>query len=63
MLACLVLWSATAASAQNLVPPEVVQLEMMQVEGGMRTVYVGNANNHYLLYCNTEASGGCTLKA
>lgn len=59
MLASLMLWSVTAASAQNLVPPEVVQLEMMQVEGGMRTVYVGNANNHYLLYCNTEASGGC----
>jgi hypothetical protein len=59
MLASLMLWSVTAASAQNLVPPEVVQLEMMQVEGGMRTVYVGNANNHYLLYCNTEASSGC----
>jgi len=59
MLASLMFWSVTAASAQNLVPPEVVQVEMMQVEGGMRTVYVGNANNHYLLYCNTEASGGC----
>ena len=58
-LASLMLWSATAASAQNLVLPEVVQVEMIQVEGEMRTVYVGNANNHYLLYCNTKATGGC----
>jgi hypothetical protein len=54
-----VLGSVTATSAQNLVPPEVVQVEMVQVEGDMRTVYVGNANNQYLLYCNTKASGGC----
>jgi len=53
------LLSATAASAQNLVPPEVVQLENLQVEGDMRSVYVGNANNHYLLYCNIKASAGC----
>jgi hypothetical protein len=53
------LWSVTAASAQNLVPPEVVQLENMLVEGDIRTVYVGNTNNHYLIYCNTKASGGC----
>jgi len=51
--------SATSASAQNLVPPEVVQLENVQEEDGMRTVYVGNANNHYFLYCNTKASAGC----
>jgi hypothetical protein len=59
LFASLMLLFATAASAQNLVPPEVVQLENMQVEGEMRTVYVGNANNHYLLYCNTKTSGGC----
>jgi hypothetical protein len=58
-LASLLLWSVTPASAQNLVPPEVVQVEMMQVEGDMRTVYVGNANHHYLLYCNTKATAGC----
>jgi hypothetical protein len=58
-LASLMLLSATAASAQNLVAPEVVQLENLQVEGDMRTVYVGNANNHYLLFCNTKASAGC----
>jgi len=59
ILAGLILWSATTARAQTPVSPEVVQLELMQVEGDMRTVYVGNANNHYLLYCNTKASGGC----
>ena len=53
------LLSATAASAQNIVAPEVVQLENLQVEGDMRTVYVGNANNHYLLYCNIKAPAGC----
>lgn len=50
LLASLMLLSVVGASAQNLVPPEVVQLENMLVEGDMRTVYVGNANNHYLLY-------------
>ena len=59
LLVSLMLLSVTAASAQNLLAPEVVQLENMQVEGEMRTVYVGNANNHYLLYCNTKASGCC----
>jgi hypothetical protein len=58
-LPSLMLLSATAASAQNLVAPEVVQLENLQVEGDMQTVYVGNANNHYLLYCNIKAPAGC----
>ena len=53
------LLSATAATAQNLVAPEVVQLENLQVEGDMRTIYVGNAINHYLLYCNIKAVAGC----
>jgi hypothetical protein len=52
--------SATAASAQNLVRAEVVQLENVLVEGEMLTVYVGNANNHYLIYCNTKAEGCLT---
>jgi hypothetical protein len=55
----ILLLSATTADAQNSVAPEIVQVENIFEEGGMRTVYVGNANNHYLLYCNTEASGGC----
>jgi len=61
VLASLMMLSATAANAQNLVPPEVVQLENVQEEDGMRTVYVGNANNHYLLFCNTKASAGCIM--
>jgi hypothetical protein len=59
LLGGLILVSATAASAQNAVPPEVVQLENVLVEGDMRTVYVGNASNHYLLYCNIKADAGC----
>jgi len=59
LCAGLMLLAPIAASAQNLVPPEVVQLENVQVEGDMRTVYVGNANNHYLLYCNIKAAAGC----
>ncbi|MET4514317.1 hypothetical protein [Bradyrhizobium sp. I1.7.5] len=57
LLAGLMLLSATAASAENAVRPEVVRLENVLVEGEMRTVYVGNANNHYLIYCNTKAEG------
>jgi hypothetical protein len=33
-----------AASAQQLVPPEVVRLENVQIEGDVKTVYVGNTN-------------------
>jgi hypothetical protein len=57
LLALSLLLHTVAASAQNLVPPEVVRLENMQVDGDMRTVYVGNANKHYVLYCNTKAAG------
>jgi hypothetical protein len=45
-----------AVSAQNLFPPEVVQLENVLEEGEMKTVYVGNSTNHYFLYCNTKAA-------
>jgi hypothetical protein len=48
LLALAMTLSAGAASAQNLVPPEIVRLENVQVEGDMRTVYVGNANKHYV---------------
>lgn len=53
------LLSATEVLAQELVPPEVVKLENVLVEGDMKSVYVGNANNHYMLYCDLKASGGC----
>jgi len=46
-----------AVNAENAVRPEIVQLENVFVENEMRTVYVGNANNHYLIYCNTKADG------
>jgi hypothetical protein len=51
------LCATTMACAQNAVRPEIVQLENVFVENEMRTVYVGNANNHYLIYCNTKAEG------
>jgi hypothetical protein len=57
LLASLMLFSATMASAENIVQPEVVQVENVLVDAEMRTVYVGNANNQYLIYCNTEAKG------
>ena len=55
LFAGLALLTPVAASAQNLVPPEIVQLENVQEEGEMKTVYVGNSTNHYFLYCNTKA--------
>src|SRR5262249_30199078 len=41
----------------TLIPPEVVQLENLQEEDGMRVVYVGNSTNHYFLYCDMKAAG------
>ena len=32
----------------------------MLVEGDVKTVYVGNANKHYVLFCNVKADAGCT---
>ena len=55
-MALFLLW-VSPASAENAVRPEVVQLENVFVENEMRTVYVGNANNHYLIYCNTKSDG------
>lgn len=51
-----------AANAQQLVPPEVVRLENVQVEGDVKTVYVGNANKHYVLFCNVKTDGCVTPK-
>lgn len=56
----LMLLAPIAASAQNLVPPEIVQLENVQEEGEMKTIYVGNSTNHYFLYCDTKAAGCIT---
>jgi hypothetical protein len=51
------LFATTLASAENAVRPEVVQLENVLVEGDMRTVYVGNTNNHYLIYFDIKTEG------
>ena len=51
---------AVMANAENLVPPEVVRLENIQVEGDVRTVYMSNANKHYVLFCNVKADGCIT---
>src|SRR4051794_35448923 len=48
-----------AASAQNLVPPEVVRFENARVVDGMRVVTLGNAKGHYTLFCNLKADAGC----
>ncbi|MGY4500406.1 hypothetical protein ACVWYH_004337 [Bradyrhizobium sp. GM24.11] len=49
--------SAAAASAQSPVPPDVVRLENMTVRDGVRTVYVGNSNKHYVMTCDVKAEG------
>jgi hypothetical protein len=57
------LLGAVAAAAQNIIPPEVVRLENVKVDSEMRTVYVGNANKHYVLFCNAKAVGCITPQA
>jgi hypothetical protein len=59
-LALALLLSPIAAIAENIVPPDIVRLENVQIEEDMKSVYVGNANNHYLLFCNTKAAGCVT---
>lgn len=51
---------AAAASAENIVPPEVVQLENVKIDGDMKMIYVGNNNKHFMLYCNVKADGCIT---
>jgi hypothetical protein len=53
---------AAVASAENIVAPEVVRLENVQIDGDMRTVYVGNNKKHFVLYCNIKADGCFTPK-
>jgi hypothetical protein len=54
---------AAAASAQDLVPPEVVRLENVKIDDGMKTVYLENANKHFVLYCDVKADGCITPEA
>jgi hypothetical protein len=60
VIALAMMLGADAACAQDIVPPEIVRLENVQVEGDMKHIYVGNATKHYLLYCNLKADGCIT---
>jgi hypothetical protein len=59
-LAALCVLHPVAASAQNIVPPEVVRVENVHVDDDMKTVTVGNTNRHYSLFCNVKADGCIT---
>jgi hypothetical protein len=60
LLALMLILHPVAASAQELVPPEVVRFENVHVDGDVRIVTVGNANRHYSLSCNVKAAGCIT---
>jgi len=49
-----------AASAQDIVPLEVVRLENVRIDGDIKIVTVGNAKKHYSLFCNVKADGCIT---
>ena len=51
-----------AASAQDIVPPEVVRFENVRVDGDMKIVTMGNAKRHYSLFCDVKADGCITPK-
>ena len=62
-LALPLLFYAFAANAEDkLVPPETVRFENVQIDGDMRTVYVGNNKKHFVLYCSIKADGCFTPK-
>ena len=48
------------ASAQDIVPPEVVRLENVHVDRDVKTVTMGNAKGHYSLFCNVKADSCIT---
>ena len=60
LLAIPLLLHPVAASAQNLVPPQVVRFENVRVDRDMKIVTVGNAKQHYTLFCNVKAAGCIT---
>jgi len=63
LLALPMMVAGVAVGAQNLVPPEVVRLENVRIDGEMRVVYVGSAKKHYVLFCNIKADGCITPQA
>jgi hypothetical protein len=48
---------ALVADAHTFVPPEVVRLENVQIEGDIGTVYADNGNSIYALYCAAKVAG------
>ena len=59
-LTLLLLLHSIGASAQTLVPPEVVRFENVRIEGDVKIVTVGNAQRHYSLLCDVKAAGCIT---
>jgi hypothetical protein len=55
--------AAAAANAQSPVPPEIVRLENVKIDGDVKNVYVGNAKHHYVLFCKVKAAGCITPAA
>jgi hypothetical protein len=60
LLAVILLLHPVVASAENVVPPETVQLENVRVDSEMKIVKVGNAQAHYMLFCNVKLDGCLT---
>jgi hypothetical protein len=60
LIAVLLLLHPVLASAQNAVPPEAVRVESVRVDGKMKIVRVGNAQVHFMLFCNVELDGCLT---
>ena len=60
LITVLLLLYPVLASAQDVVPPETVRLENVRVDGEMKIVRVGNAQAHYMLFCNPKAEGCLT---
>ncbi len=49
--------TALAQSTDALIPPEIVQAEVVQHNDNLKTVIVANSTTHYVLSCSVEASG------
>ena len=59
LITILLLLYPVFASAQ-IVQPEAVRLENVGVDGEMKIVKVGNAQAHYMLFCNIKQDGCLT---
>jgi hypothetical protein len=55
-----VLLQLNSVSAQELIPPVIVQFESRHVDGDVKLITVGNPNKHYFLSCSVKASGCIT---